>query len=306
MSAAQPIAVVTGGAGFLGSHVCDALIAAGTRVICVDSLLSGHQRNVAHLLDSPVFELRVADVAMGIPVDETVDLVVQCAGPGSLSDFVLRPIESLAAIGAGTLHALDLAARSRARFALVSTGEASAAPPDQDDGPGAVYVRALRLAEGAAAMHRALLGTSTSIIRTFGPYGPRMREDTGNPLPGMIRCALEGEPVLVPGSGSSAHRMCFVDDVVRAVLAVLSSGLPGPVDVSGDRPVPLAALAHRVLQITGSRSELVFAPLSASADSAPPASDLARDFLQWREETSLDDGLRSTVEYVRQRTPAVA
>src|ERR1700676_560018 len=264
--------VVTGGAGFLGSHLCEALVARGDRVVAVDDLSSGAADNLAALLDQVGFELVVADVIQGLPVDGPVDAVLHFASPASPSDYLARPIETLMAGSEGTRHALSLAAAPGAGFVLASTSEVYGDPvvhPQSETywgnvnpvGPRSVYDEAKRFAEALTmATHRAR-GLDVGIIRIFNTYGPRLRPGDGRVVSNFLVQAIEGRPLTVYGDGSQTRSLCFVDDEVAGILALLDSDLTGPVNIGNPDELTVLELAHAVLALTGSSSTIVHEPL---------------------------------------------
>jgi dTDP-glucose 4,6-dehydratase len=235
--------VVTGGAGFLGSHLCEALVARGDRVVAVDDLSTGEPANVAALVGGPDFELVVADVSVGIPVEGPVDAVLHFASPASPPDYLARPLETLAVGSEGTRHALDLAAAHGARFVLASTSEVYGDPtvhPQPETywgnvnpvGPRSVYDEAKRFAEALTMAFQRARGVDVGIVRIFNTYGPRLRPGDGRVVSNFLVQALEGRPLTVYGDGSQTRRLCFVDDEVAGILALLDSGLTGPLDIA--------------------------------------------------------------------------
>lgn len=301
-------AVVTGGAGFLGSHVCDELLARGWHVVCVDSFLTGSPANVAHLLDHGRFTLLRQDVTAGAHVAGDVDLVLHLASPASPVDYLRLPIETLEVGSLGTSHALGLAEEKRARFLLASTSEVYGDPrvhPQPESywghvnpvGPRGVYDEAKRYAEALTTAYRAARGVDTAIIRIFNTYGPRMRPDDGRAIPTFVRQALAGEPLTVAGDGSQTRSVCYVDDLVVGLLALATSGLPGPVNVGNPDERSVLAIARDVVAATGSRSSIRFVPRPVDdPEVRRPDITLARSALGWSPATSWRDGLARTVE----------
>ncbi|MDQ1721372.1 MAG: dTDP-glucose 4,6-dehydratase, partial [Pseudonocardiales bacterium] len=235
-------AVVTGGAGFLGSHLCQELIGAGVEVTCLDNFLTGLPDNLAHLRSHDGFRLIKCDVTDYLHVPGPVDLVLHFASPASPADYLRLPIETMKVGSVGTLHALGLAKDKQARFVLASTSETYGDPqvhPQPEDywghvnpvGPRGVYDEAKRFAEALTVAYRNTHDVDTAIVRIFNTYGPRMRADDGRAIPTFIQQALAGQPLTVAGDGSQTRSVCFVDDTVRGVLAVAASDLAGPVNV---------------------------------------------------------------------------
>jgi dTDP-glucose 4,6-dehydratase len=298
--------VVTGGAGFLGSHLCEALVARGDRVVAVDDLSTGVEANVASLVDNVAFDLVVADVSQAIPVDGPVDAVMHFASPASPPDYLGRPLETLAVGSEGTRHALTLAAAHGARFVLASTSEVYGDPlvhPQAETywgnvnpvGPRSVYDEAKRFAEALTmAWHRAR-GTDVGIVRIFNTYGPRLRPGDGRVVSNFLTQAIDGRPLTVYGDGSQTRSLCFVDDEVAGILALLDSDLTGPVNIGNPDELTVLELAHAVLALTGSSSPIVYEPLPADDPTRRrPDITVARRELGWEPVVALEEGLRRT------------
>ena len=306
--------VVTGGAGFLGSHLCEALVARGDRVVAVDDLSTGVTDNVASLVGNPGFELVTADVSEGIAVDGPVDAVMHFASPASPPDYLARPLETLAVGSEGTRHALGLAAAHGARFVLASTSEVYGDPtvhPQPETywgnvnpvGPRSVYDEAKRFAEALTmAWHRAR-GVDVGILRIFNTYGPRLRPGDGRVVSNFLVQAIEGRPLTVYGDGSQTRSLCFVDDEVAGILALLDSGLTGPVNIGNPAELTVLELAHAILALTGSSSPLAYEPLPTDDPTRRrPDISLARRELGWEPVVPLEEGLRRTAEFFTART----
>ena len=301
--------VVTGGAGFLGSHLCEALIARGDRIVAVDDLSTGVMDNVAGLEADRSFELVVADASAGLPVEGPVDAVMHFASPASPPDYLGRPRETLAVGSEGTRHALELAARHRARFVLASTSEVYGDPtvhPQPETywgnvnpvGPRSVYDEAKRFAEALTmAWHRAD-GLDVGIVRIFNTYGPRLRPGDGRVVSNFLVQAIEGRPLTVYGDGSQTRSLCYVDDEVAGILALFDSGLTGPVNIGNPAELSVLDLAHAVLALTGSSSSITFEPLPTDDPTRRrPDISLARSALGWEPKVTLEEGLRRTADY---------
>jgi dTDP-glucose 4,6-dehydratase len=306
--------VVTGGAGFVGSHVCDALVARGVEVVCIDDLSTGRRDNVAHLLDrGSGFTLRVHDVSESFDVEPPVDAVLHMASPASPLDYARMPVHALLAGTLGTHHALSLAERTGARLLLTSTSEVYGDPavhPQREDywgnvnpvGPRSVYDEAKRCAEAFVVAHRSEHGADACIARIFNTYGERMRDDDGRAVPAFITAALRGEPITVFGDGSQTRSLCHVEDMVRGLLALLESGEPGPVNLGNPHEVTVLELARRINALCGDRSEIVQRPLPVDDPRRRcPDISLARRTLGWEPRIALDEGLARTVEWWRER-----
>ncbi|MGN6599505.1 MAG: NAD-dependent epimerase/dehydratase family protein [Actinomycetes bacterium] len=309
-------AVVTGGAGFLGSHLCEALLASGHAVVCVDNLSTGRPDNVAHLLDDPRFRLVVADVTEPLPplplgADWSVDLVASLASPAAPTDYQTLPIETLRAGALGTEHALQLAAEHSARFLLASTSEVYGDPgvhPQPESyvghvdcvGPRSMYDEAKRYAEALTTAYRLSHGVDTVIARIFNSYGPRMRQD-GRLVPALLDQACAGRPLTIHGDGSQTRCLTYVSDTVAGLLALAGSSAPGPVNIGTDdeRSVSEIAeiLADVVMPLVGMRPTSVHAPRPAGdPQRRRPDLRLARR-LGWQPEVSLLEGLHRTARW---------
>jgi len=301
--------VVTGGAGFLGSHLCDALVARGDRVVCVDDLSTGRAENVSGLEGRPGFELVLADVSVSFDVDGPVDAVLHLASPASPPDYLARPLETLAVGSEGTRHCLGLAKNHGARFLLASTSEVYGDPevhPQTEDywghvnpvGPRSVYDEAKRFAEALTMAWHRTHGTDVAIVRIFNTYGPRLRPGDGRVVSNFLTQALEGRPLTVYGDGSQSRSLCFVSDEVAGILALLDSAITGPVNIGNPDEHTMLDLARIVLEVTGSSSEIVHAPLPVDDPTRRrPDISLARQVLGWEPVVDLRDGLRRTAAF---------
>jgi len=310
-------AVVTGGAGFVGSHLCDALIARGTRVTCVDDFSTGDAANVAHLGDDPRFRLVEADVvqpAWPAAVEgPDVDVVLHLASPASPVDYLRRPVQTLEAGSVGAQRALDLAQRAGARFVLASTSEVYGDPlvhPQPEGywgnvnpvGPRSVYDEAKRFAEALTTAYRGARGVDTAIARIFNTYGPRMRPHDGRMIPTFISQALSGEALTVAGDGTQTRTVCYVDDLVSGLLALAGSALPGPVNLGGSTELTVAQVARDVLRLTGSASGVRHVGLPEDDPvRRRPDTALAERELGWRAGTGWMEGLGLTIAWARTR-----
>ncbi|MFH5821528.1 UDP-glucuronic acid decarboxylase family protein [Georgenia sp. AZ-5] len=304
-------AVVTGGAGFLGSHLCETLLGRGWEVVCLDNFLTGTPANVAHLLGRPGFELVHCDVTENTHVRGAVDLVLHFASPASPVDYLELPIETLRVGSVGTERALVLARDKGARFVLASTSEVYGDPqvhPQPETywghvnpiGPRGVYDEAKRYAEALVTAYRSSHGVDTGIVRIFNTYGPRMRPYDGRAIPTFIRQALAGEPLTVAGDGSQTRSVCYVDDLVAGVLALAGSGHPGPVNIGNPEERSVLRIAEDVIAATGSRSTIELVPRPTDdPEVRRPDTTLARGQLGWEPEVSWKHGLGRTVEWFR-------
>ena len=317
----RPRAVVTGGAGFLGSHLCERLLHEGYQVVCLDNLCTGSAANVAHLAEVGPFRLVRTDVTDRVPVLGDVDAVLHFASPASPVDYLSMPIETLRVGSVGTLHALDLAREKQARFLLASTSETYGDPqvhPQPESywghvnpvGPRGVYDEAKRFAEATTMAYRRARGVDTAIMRIFNTHGPRMRPDDGRAVPTFIRQALAGEPLTVAGDGSQTRSIQYVDDLVEGCVRLLRSALAGPVNIGNPQEVSVRALASLVLALTGAPGPLVHVPRPEDDPTVRrPDITLARAELGWEPRVDLADGLRRTIAWFRELAasgPAVA
>ncbi|MFI1968608.1 epimerase [Streptomyces cinnamoneus] len=304
--------VVTGGAGFVGSHVCERLLAEGCEVCCVDNLVTGSRANVARLLPHPGFRFVEADVSRpdGLAaVSAPVDLVLHLACPASPADYLRLPLQTLDVGSNGTRAALDLARRDAARFLLASTSEVYGDPlehPQREQywgnvnpiGPRSVYDESKRFAEALVTAYRRTHGTDTSIVRIFNTYGPRMRAGDGRAVPTFIRQALDGEPLTVAGDGSQTRSLTYVDDTVDGIVALAASGHPGPVNIGGGEETSVLDLARRIVDLTGSASVIRFVDRPADDPAKRrPDTTLARRELGWSPRVDGEEGLKRTVEW---------
>ena len=298
--------LVTGGAGFLGSHLCEELLRRGNRVICVDNLETGSLSNIEHLRDPGFSHLNV-DIITPYFVEEDVDLVYHLASPASPIDYLRLPLHTLKVGSHGTHHTVGLAKHKRARFLLASTSEVYGDPqvhPQPESywghvnpiGPRGVYDEAKRYAEALTMAYHRQQGVDTAIVRIFNTYGPRMRPHDGRAIPTFIRQALEGKPLTVFGSGAQTRSFCFVDDLVRGLVLLAESGEHLPVNIGNPAEMTLLELAEAVVRATGSSSSIVFEALPVDDPQVrQPDITRARQLLGWEPEIELDEGLRRTL-----------
>jgi dTDP-glucose 4,6-dehydratase len=306
--------LITGGAGFLGSHLCDALRARGDTVVCVDDLSTGRRANIEHLAGQPEFEFVQADVASGLNVGGPFDAVAHLASPASPPAYLRLPLQTLAVGSSGTENALRLAERENARFVLASTSEVYGDPevhPQPESywgnvnpiGPRSVYDEAKRFAEALTSAYRRSRRVNTGIVRIFNTYGPRMSADDGRIVTNFIGQALAGQPLTVYGDGSQTRSFCYVDDLIRGIVAMIDSADPGPINLGNPEEFSVAAFARLVLSITGSTSRIEYRPLPTDDPvRRRPMIDLAATRLGWKPEISVGDGVRKTVEWFRSRS----
>jgi dTDP-glucose 4,6-dehydratase len=310
--------LVTGGAGFVPSHLVDALIKRGASVVAIDNFVTGSKDNVAHLAGEARFTLVEADVSDGLPADEPAllerfDAIMHFASPASPTDFEHLPVEILRVGSVATLHLLERAAADRARFILASTSEAYGDPlvhPQPETywgnvnpiGVRSVYDESKRFAEAATmAFHRSR-GVDVGIVRIFNTYGPRMRPDDGRAIPTFIRQALRGEPITVHGTGDQTRSICFVDDLVRGILALLDSSETGPINCGTEDEMTIRQLAETIIALTASTSTVTY--LTRTPDDPEkrrPDLTLARTRLGYEPSVDSTEGLRRTIEFFTAR-----
>ena len=304
--------MVLGGSGFLGSHLCDQLLARGDEVVCVDNFSTGRKANVAHLADHPGFELVEADISVGIPVDGAVTGVCNLASPASPPDYLALPLETLAVGSEGTRHGLELAGRHGARFLMASTSEVYGDPdvhPQSETywgnvnpvGPRSVYDEAKRFSEALTMAHHRSRGTDVAIVRIFNTYGPRLRPDDGRVVSNFLLQAMRGEPLTVYGDGSQTRSLCYVEDEVRGLLALLDSDLTGPVNIGNPDEYTVIQLARTIIDLLGSTSSIEYRPLPTDDPTRRrPDITVARSALGWEPTTSLEEGLSRTATFLAQ------
>src|SRR3954454_25310288 len=298
--------LVTGGAGFLGSHLCEELLARGHRVICVDSLETGSLNNIEQI-GTPDFDLRNIDIISPHFVDEAIDFVYHLASPASPIDYLRLPLHTLKFGSHGTHHTLGLAKKHRARFLIASTSEVYGDPkvhPQPETywghvnpiGPRGVYDEAKRYAEALTMAYHRQQGVDTAIMRIFNTYGPRMRPHDGRAIPTFLRQALQDRPITVFGDGSQTRSFTYVDDLIRGMILLAESGAHQPVNIGNPNEFTLLELAKTVIEVTGSRSEIVFEALPTDdPQGRQPDISLARELLGWEPAIALREGLQKTL-----------
>jgi dTDP-glucose 4,6-dehydratase len=303
----MPTCLVTGGAGFLGSHLCEELLRRGHRVICVDNLETGSLANIEHIRDDKFVHLNV-DIIEPYGVEDAVDFVYHLASPASPIDYLRLPLHTLKVGSYGTHHTLGVAKKHRARFLLASTSEVYGDPQEHPQretywghvnpiGPRGVYDEAKRYAEALTMAYHRQQGVDTSIVRIFNTYGPRMRPHDGRAIPTFLRQALQDRPITVFGDGSQTRSFCYVEDEIRGLIALAESGHHEPVNIGNPNEFTLLELAKAVVEITGSRSEIVFEALPTDDPQVrQPDISLAREILGWEPAIDLREGLRRTIE----------
>ena len=305
--------VLTGGAGFLGSHLTDRLLDRGDDVVCVDNLVTGRTANIDHLLDHPGFGFVEHDVSESIDVDGAVDAVLHFASPASPPDYLARPIETLEVGSLGTRNTLGLALAKGARFMIASTSEVYGDPevhPQTEDywghvnpiGPRSCYDEAKRFAEALTMAYHRHHGLDVRIVRIFNTYGPRMRADDGRVVSNFLVQALSGQPITIYGDGSQTRSFCYVDDEIRGFLAMLDGDITGPCNIGNPDEFTIAELATLVIELTGSSSQIDHRPLPED-DPTQRRPDItqAREQLGWEPTVALREGLERTAAYFRER-----
>jgi len=307
----MPRAIVTGGAGFLGSHLCDLLRSRGWDVVAVDNFLTGNRDNVAQLAADPAFTLLEHDVTEGLPIDGAVDAVLHLASAASPPEYLAHPIETLEVGSVGTRHALDLARANGARFLLASTSEIYGDPlvhPQPESyfgnvnsvGPRSVYDEAKRFAEAITMAYHREYGVDTKIVRIFNTYGPRLAAADGRVVSNFLAHAMRGERLTIYGDGKQTRSFCFVSDEIDGLLALLESGHVGPMNIGNPDEFTMLELAEIVLEVTGATSELVFEPLPLDdPKQRRPDISLAERVLDWHPRVGLREGLARTHDWYR-------
>jgi dTDP-glucose 4,6-dehydratase len=307
---------VSGGAGFLGSHLCRALLRRGDEVICIDNLITGEEGNIVELVPDPHFTFLLHNVSEHVVVDGPLDAVMHLASPASVVDYLDMPIQTLKAGSLGTHNLLGMAKAKGAKFFLASTSEVYGDPlvhPQVESywgnvnpvGPRGVYDEAKRFAEGITMAYHREHGLDVRIARIFNVYGERMRPNDGRVVSNFIVQALEGEPLTVYGDGSQTRSFCYVDDEIRGFLALLDSSYVGPVNIGNPDETTVAELAKLVIELTGSRSSIEHRSLPVDDPTQrQPDITLARTLLGWEPQISLRDGLARTIVWFRSRIAA--
>jgi dTDP-glucose 4,6-dehydratase len=308
----MPRALITGAAGFLGSHLADRLLAEGISVVGMDNLITGDVANIAHLVDKD-FRFIKHDVTNYIYLDGPLDFILHFASPASPIDYLRVPIQTLKVGSLGTHNTLGLAKEKGARYLLASTSEVYGDPlvhPQREDywgnvnpvGPRGVYDEAKRFAEAITMAYHRQHGVATRIVRIFNTYGPRMRVEDGRAVPAFMSQALRGEDVTVFGDGSQTRSLCFVSDTVEGIFRLLMSDVSDPVNIGNPYEISIRELAEGIIRLTGSSSRIVERELPVDDPKIrKPDGGRAGRLLRWRPEVSLEDGLARTVEYFRER-----
>jgi dTDP-glucose 4,6-dehydratase len=306
-------AVVTGGSGFLGSHLCDKLLEHGWEVTCLDNLITGAESNVQHLLDHPKFRLIRQDVTRYIDVPGPVDAVLHFASPASPDDYLKLPIQTLKVGALGTHNSLGLALAKKAKYLLASTSECYGDPevsPQPETywghvnpiGPRGVYDEAKRFAEAMTMAYHRYHGVDTRIVRIFNTYGPRMRLNDGRALPNFLYQALTGRALTVYGDGKQTRSFCYVSDLVEGIYRLLESNEREPVNIGNPQEITIVEFAERIRALTSTRAPIEFRPLPQD-DPKQRCPDIskARRILKWTPRVKLDEGLRLTLDYFQKK-----
>ena len=306
-------AVITGGAGFLGSHLCDLMLDKGWEILCLDNLVTGSDSNVGHLLPHPKFRFGRQDVSRYIDVPGPVDAVLHFASPASPPDYLKMPIQTMKVGALGTHNALGLALAKKAKFLLASTSECYGDPevsPQPESywgrvnpiGPRGVYDESKRFAEALTMAYHRYHGVNTRIVRIFNTYGPRMRLNDGRALPNFLYQALTGEPLTVYGDGKQTRSFCYVSDLLDGIYRLLESDEHDPVNIGNPHEITILEFAERVRALVGSKEPIVFRPLPQD-DPKQRCPDItkARQVLKWEPKVDLEEGLKRTYDYFHKK-----
>jgi len=306
-------AVITGGAGFIGSHLCDFLLAKGYRVICVDNLITGSRKNIKHLEKNNAFSFMNHDASKHIEISGNVDYVLHFASPASPVDYQKIPIQTLKAGSLGTHNTLGLALAKKARYVLASTSEVYGDPkvsPQPESywgnvnptGPRGCYDEAKRFAEALVMAYHRIHKLDTRIVRIFNTYGPRMRKDDGRVVPNFIGQALKNSPITVYGNGKQTRSFCYVSDTVEGIYSLMLSGITDPINVGNPEEHTILEFAEIIIKLTKSRSKIVFRklPIDDPAVRCPDISK-AKKLLKWEPKVELEEGLLNTILWFRQK-----
>ncbi|GGO93570.1 epimerase [Nocardioides phosphati] len=310
--------VITGGAGFLGSHLCTRILGEGHEVVAIDNFITGVPANVEHLMEDPRFRLVRADVTDYLHVPGEVDVVLHFASPASPIDYLELPIETMKVGSIGTFHALGLAKEKGARFVIASTSETYGDPqvhPQPESywghvnpvGPRGVYDEAKRFGEAATMAYRNAHDVNTGIVRIFNTFGPRMRPNDGRAIPNFVRQALSGQPITVAGDGSQTRSVCYVDDLIDGIWRFTQTDHPGPVNIGNPTEISMLDLAKWIRDLTKSDSEVTFIdrPVDDPGVRRPDIT-LARETLGWEPVVPVEEGLLRTIEYFRNHPELLA
>ncbi|HOY09252.1 MAG TPA: SDR family oxidoreductase [Candidatus Omnitrophota bacterium] len=311
MGSRKKVAVVTGGAGFLGSHLCDRLLKEGCRVFCVDNFITGSEQNIQHLYDNKYFRLIRHDISKEIRMPGPVDYILHFASPASPIDYLLFPIPTLKVGSLGTYNTLGLAKLKKSRYLLASTSEVYGDPQEHPQketywghvnpiGPRGVYDEAKRFAEAMTLAYHRYHRLDTRIVRIFNTYGPRMRIKDGRVVPNFIFQALHHKPLTVYGTGQQTRSFCFYTDLLEGIVRLLGSGYTGPVNIGNPEEFTILQSAKLVLKLSGSKSKIVKKPLPKDdPQQRRPDISLAKRLLKWSPRVSLEKGLAETIEWFK-------
>ena len=312
-SSSSPISVVTGGAGFLGSHLTDRLLAEGHRVVAIDNFLTGSTANIAHLAGHENYRLIKHDVSNFIFLPDDVDFIFHFASPASPIDYLEHPIPTLKVGSLGTHNALGLAKDKKAAFLLASTSECYGDPlvhPQREDywgnvnpiGPRGVYDEAKRFAEAMTMAYHRYHHVNTHIVRIFNTYGPRMRLRDGRVVPAFIGQALAGEPLTIFGDGSQTRSFCFCSDLIDGIFRLSQSAFHEPVNIGNPREMTIRQFAEEIIRLTGTTAKIDFRPLPEDDPKVrQPDISRAKSVLGWEPRVAFDEGIRKTIDYFRTR-----
>ncbi len=301
--------LVTGGAGFIGSHLCERLLKEGHEVLCLDNLFSGSKKNILHLLDNKNFEFIRHDIVQPILLE--VDIIYHLACPASPVYYQMNPVKTIKTNVMGTINMLGLAKRVKARILLASTSEVYGDPtvhPQREDywgnvnpiGPRSCYDEGKRVAECLMFDYHRQNNVDIRVVRIFNTYGPRMAIDDGRVISNFIVQALRGEPLTVYGDGSQTRSFCYVDDMVEGIIKAMESDYIGPINLGNPEEITIMELAEKIISLTGSRSKIEFKPLPPDDPARRrPDISLAKKVLNWEPKVSLEEGLKRTIEYFR-------
>lgn len=301
--------VIAGGAGFLGSHLCDFLLARGYVVICVDNLVTGNLNNIQHLASNTRFTFIKHDIVNSLNLRQDIDYVLNFASPASPVDYSAHPLETLSTGALGTRNLLELARQKKARFLLASSSEVYGDPtqhPQTEDywgnvnpvGPRSVYDEAKRFAEALTMAYHRKYGMDTKIVRIFNTYGPRMRRGDGRAIPTFIEQAIDNQPITVFGDGSQSRSFCYFSDLISGICQLMCSSLNEPVNLGNPQEITLLKLARTIREIVGNNNPIVFCPLPQDdPKKRRPDITKATKLLHWRPEVSIEQGLESTIAW---------
>lgn len=311
MSVTKKTCLVTGGAGFLGSHLCDLLLAKGHKVIALDNFITGNPKNIEHLEKNKNFLFKKLDVTEYIHIEGKVDFVFHFASPASPVDYLELPIQTLKVGSLGTLRALGVAKKKKARFLLASTSEVYGDPlvhPQPEDywgnvnpiGPRGVYDEAKRFAEAVTMAYHRTHGVDTKIVRIFNTYGERMRLNDGRVVPNFISQALQGKPMTVYGDGEQTRSFCYVSDLINGIYKLATSDINDPVNIGNPEEYTINDFAKKIKTLVGAKSKIIYKPLPENDPRIrQPDITKAKKVLGWKPQVSLDEGLKRTIDWFK-------